>query len=90
METKTTENGKPGPQGEKTQIVINWPHPETNRNENDIDSITVGSPSKKQVKIYANTKTETLEQIQARIETVVNAAEYAERLLQGIKNGGLE
>lgn len=56
------------------------------RTESDLDSITVGSPSKAQVKIYLNSKKDTQEETEIRISWLVSCAKY---LADEMKKGGL-
>jgi hypothetical protein len=52
------------------------------RADDDLDSFTVGSPSKKQIKIYFNSRKDTIEDILARIEKTVSAADYLENKIR--------
>jgi hypothetical protein len=47
------------------------------RTDNDLDSFELGSPTKAHIKLYVNSRTDTKENIQARIELLVFAQGYA-------------
>jgi len=46
------------------------------RNEEDLDSITVGSPTKCQIKIYFNSKKDSQEETENRIAWIVSCGKY--------------
>jgi hypothetical protein len=50
------------------------------RENEDLDSITLGSPSKRQVKIYFNSKTDSLDEVRRRFQLAMDAALYAEAI----------
>jgi len=56
------------------------------RNENDLDSVMVGSSSRKQVKIYFNSRTDTEEDMLLRIDLALAMANYLEENINGKHN----
>jgi len=52
------------------------------RNEEDLDSITMGSPSKIQVKLYVNTRTDNEEDIINRLDMLVSCAKSCHKKLE--------
>jgi hypothetical protein len=79
------QEGKESPEGQENtqQISVEIP-----RSENDLDSITVGSSSKKQVKLYYNSRKDSKEELEVRCELAANTARYLEQVMKeenGIK-----
>jgi len=51
------------------------------RTDNDLDSITVGSPSKKQIKIYFDSRVDDLNDMYPRVDMLLSLASYMENKL---------
>lgn len=54
----------------------------TMRSDNDLDSITVGSSSKKQVKLYYNSRVDKKDDLELRCELAAELTEYLETALK--------
>ncbi len=59
------------------------------RSENDLDSIEVGSPLKGgKLKLYFNTREDTKDDIEVRIDLLMSAIKYTNKELLGDDDGG--
>jgi hypothetical protein len=52
------------------------------RSDSDLDSICVGSPSKRQIKLYCDSKKDSNEDILTRMDMLISVAKYAERKME--------
>lgn len=55
---------------------------EPKRTDNDLDSITVGTPTRGQIKLYFDSKKDTADDMEQRIDWITSCVEYARTKLE--------